>query len=156
MKTHRKMDDKLAEYRRKKAKQFEKTKLITSSFGSGSSSSSSYLNYLPFYPLICKILNYLASTPSAQYIAHKWRKVPLLGRVNVLCWVLWALGYLIALEIEFGIVYLTSSMIGLIFLNLGTKKEGEISAYSVFNPGCRRLDGTFSSDDFEKNVLHRQ
>lgn len=149
------MDDKLAEYRRKKAQQYEKTKISSSNFGSSSSSSSSLLNYLPFYPLICKIANHLASTRAAQMIAQNWRRVPLFGRVNVLYWVLWLLGYLIALEIEFGIVYLTSSLIGLIFLNLGTKREGEVSAYSVFNPGCRRLDGTFTSDDFEKNVLHR-
>lgn len=64
-------------------------------------------------------------------------------------------GYLLFLEHGFGIVYLTSSIIGVIFCNLGTREEGTLSAYSVFNPNFERLQGTFSSDDFERNVLHR-
>ena len=82
-------------------------------------------------------------------------RIPIIGSVQFLYFVLWLLGYLFMLEFGFGIVYLTSSIIGAIFLNLGKRREGEMSAYSVFNPGCKRLDGTFSSDDFERNVLHR-
>jgi hypothetical protein len=33
-----------------------------------------------------------------------------------------------------------------------TRKPGDKSAYSVFNPGCERIDGTFDYDKFEKSL----
>jgi hypothetical protein len=47
---------------------------------------------------------------------------------------------------EFGLVFFILALIVGIFLNLNwesTRKEGQLSAYSVFNPGGARLVGTF-------------
>ena len=86
----------------------------------------------------------------------KIENVPVISNVYFLYFLLWLIGYLLFLEFEFGIVYLTSSIIGVIFCNLGKREKGTLSAYSVFNPNFERLEGTFTSDDFERTVLHRQ
>ena len=44
--------------------------------------------------------------------------------------------------LEFGLVFFIVALIGAIFLNLNwisNRKEGQLSAYSVFNPGGTRL-----------------
>ncbi|VDL83403.1 unnamed protein product [Nippostrongylus brasiliensis] len=43
-----------------------------------------------------------------------------------------------------------------IWLSLGTRSEGEISAYSVFNPNCERLLGQMTAEHFERDVLRRR
>ena len=40
------------------------------------------------------------------------------------------------------------TIIVLIFLNLGERKPGQLSAYSVFNPNQERILGSMSSNDF--------
>lgn len=41
-----------------------------------------------------------------------------------------------------------------IFMNLGTKGEGDYSAYSVFNKGFVRILGTMTAEQFEKEIRH--
>ena len=40
------------------------------------------------------------------------------------------------------------TIIVLIFLNLGERKPGQLSAYSVFNPNQERMLGSMSPNDF--------
>jgi hypothetical protein len=53
-------------------------------------------------------------------------------------------------------MYLIFSGFALIFMNLGTREEGSLSAYSIFNKGYYSLLGTFKPEDvdgmFGKNV----
>lgn len=35
------------------------------------------------------------------------------------------------------------------------RKKTELSAYSVFNPNCVRLEGTFTAEQFENELLRR-
>lgn len=35
------------------------------------------------------------------------------------------------------------------------KKKGEASAYSVFNPNCEQIDGTFTAEQFERELLYK-
>lgn len=44
-------------------------------------------------------------------------------------------------------MYVIVSGFVLIFMNLGTKEKGSLSAYSVFNKGCKELLGTFNERD---------
>ena len=39
-----------------------------------------------------------------------------------------------------------------IFTNLGRRKDGEVSAYSLFNEDFRELPGTFNSDNVETHL----
>jgi hypothetical protein len=36
------------------------------------------------------------------------------------------------------------------------RKTGEMSAYSVFNPGCKAIDGTLTAEQFENEIRHRK
>lgn len=53
-------------------------------------------------------------------------------------------------------VYLLIAMIVAIYINLGTKKEGEASAYSVFNPGVQRLPGQLDADEIDRQIRSGQ
>ncbi|CAG9536110.1 unnamed protein product [Cercopithifilaria johnstoni] len=58
--------------------------------------------------------------------------------------------------IEFGLVFFIFSLFVLLFINLGKRKSGELSAYSVFNPQCERLPGTITAEHFERDLLKRK
>ena len=55
-------------------------------------------------------------------------------------------------------IYFILSCFYFIFTNLGKRKEGELSAYSVFNKGFKKLPGTFSPEDIlrGKSVIKEQ
>ena len=150
------METKLAEYRRLKNAEFKRSKTNQNFADSKRSTGIAWAHWIPFYSILTRIFTRISQTETVQRLGEKLGKIPIIGHINFLYFVLWTLLYLFMLEHGFGIVYLTSTIIGAIFLNLGKRREGELSAYSVFNPGCQRLDGTFTSDDFERNVLHRR
>ncbi|XP_037807667.1 uncharacterized protein LOC119601046 [Lucilia sericata] len=66
----------------------------------------------------------------------------------------WVTLYIIAIELQFGIVYLMFSALAGIYLNTrtGPKKRNEISAYSVFNKNCESIDGTLKAEQFEREI----
>lgn len=69
---------------------------------------------------------------------------------------MWIFAWLFCIENQFGAVFFVVSMIFFIYYNTRTgRKDGnKLSAYSVFNPNCERIDGTFTSEQFEKELLH--
>ncbi|KAM7361490.1 SAYSVFN motif domain containing 1 [Cochliomyia hominivorax] len=66
----------------------------------------------------------------------------------------WVTLYIIAIELQFGIVFLMFSALAGIYLNTrtGPKKRNEISAYSVFNKNCESIDGTLKAEQFEREI----
>jgi Uncharacterized conserved domain (SAYSvFN) len=54
---------------------------------------------------------------------------------------LWFAGAPVAAHFSVGPLYVLGTMLALILTNLGTRKAGELSAYSIFNPGARQLPG---------------
>uniref|UniRef100_A0A1B0A1H7 SAYSvFN domain-containing protein n=1 Tax=Glossina pallidipes TaxID=7398 RepID=A0A1B0A1H7_GLOPL len=66
----------------------------------------------------------------------------------------WITLYVIAIELQFGIVYLMLSILVGIYCNTrtGPKKPDEISAYSVFNKNCESIDGTLKAEQFEREM----
>uniref|UniRef100_A0A1A9W7E0 SAYSvFN domain-containing protein n=1 Tax=Glossina brevipalpis TaxID=37001 RepID=A0A1A9W7E0_9MUSC len=66
----------------------------------------------------------------------------------------WITLYVIAIELQFGIVYLMISALVGIYCNTRTGKrlQGEISAYSVFNKNCESIDGTLKAEQFEREM----
>ena len=73
---------------------------------------------------------------------------------------LWICLLIVFIKIEFALVYIATSGFALIYLNLGNegdkRKRGDedasMSAYSVFNPGLQSIDGTFTAQQFEKQM----
>ena len=70
--------------------------------------------------------------------------------VSVIVWLLcWAL----FMQFEFGLVFFSISLIAFIFISLGKRRSNrELSAYSVFNPECRRLPGTLTGEHVDKGI----
>ncbi|CAM9879875.1 unnamed protein product [Scytosiphon promiscuus] len=67
----------------------------------------------------------------------------------------WLLGWSFFIWLEFGAVYFIVSAMAMIFMNLGDREEGEWSAYSVFNAGCRALLGTMNAEQFEREIMRQ-
>ena len=57
---------------------------------------------------------------------------------------------------DLGPVYILAAIIITIFTHLGQKKEGEASAYSVFNPGVQRLPGQLDADVLDEQIRRGQ
>ncbi|XP_023938811.1 SAYSvFN domain-containing protein 1 [Bicyclus anynana] len=68
--------------------------------------------------------------------------------------IIWVTLYAIFLKLQFGAVFFIVSILIGICLNTRTrpKKEGEVSAYSVFNQNCTSIDGTLKAEQFEKEI----
>ncbi|KAL2791777.1 SAYSvFN domain-containing protein 1 isoform 2 [Daubentonia madagascariensis] len=75
--------------------------------------------------------------------------------LKVLLWLV-LLGLFV--ELEFGLPYFVLSLF--YWMYVGTrgpeeKKEGEKSAYSVFNPGCEAIQGTLTAEQLERELQFR-
>ena len=75
-----------------------------------------------------------------------------LSTKNIIIFIIWYSLYRIFLKFNFGAVYFMITIIVLIFLNLGERKPGKLSAYSVFNPNQERILGSMSPNDFGLGV----
>ncbi|KAL4437074.1 hypothetical protein ABPG75_004213 [Micractinium tetrahymenae] len=64
----------------------------------------------------------------------------------------WMAGARAAAAWELGPIYIIASIIALMLLNLGTRREGEWSAYSLFNRGMRRLPGQMTAEQLDAQV----
>ena len=54
---------------------------------------------------------------------------------------LWLILFVLFIQLEFGAVYFVISLLIIIYLNTSKRKNGQISAYSVFNPNMERIQG---------------
>lgn len=74
--------------------------------------------------------------------------------LRVVYFAFWVTLYIIAIELQFGIVFLMFSALAGIYLNTrtGPRKRNEISAYSVFNKNCESIDGTLKAEQFEREI----
>jgi len=72
----------------------------------------------------------------------------------ILKFILWILLYYVFLRLEFGTVYFIFSIFVLMFTNLGKRKKGEMSAYSVFNKNQKALPGSLQASQFEAEIKH--
>ena len=68
--------------------------------------------------------------------------------------VLWLLLWKFFIEIQFGAVYFILSVSYICYRNTrtGPSDPTRLSAYSVFNANQERLDGTFTTEQFEKEI----
>ncbi|XP_051889866.1 SAYSvFN domain-containing protein 1 isoform X2 [Pristis pectinata] len=78
--------------------------------------------------------------------------------VTVLKFLLWLVLLGLFIELEFGLVYFVLSMFYWIYIGTrdpSEKKQGEVSAYSVFNPGCKAIEGSLTAEQFERELQYR-
>lgn len=67
---------------------------------------------------------------------------------------LWLCLWKFFIEIGFGAVYFIVGCSYVMYRNTrtGPREGGALSAYSVFNPNQERIDGTFTAEQFEKEL----
>jgi len=69
--------------------------------------------------------------------------------IKVLVWVCLQVVFV---KIEFGAVFFLFTCIFLMLTNMGKRRSGEMSAYSVFNPNCESIQGTFTAQQLERGM----
>lgn len=66
---------------------------------------------------------------------------------------LWLTLFVIFIRLEFGAIYFIISLLYLMWRSLGARRRrNELSAYSVFNPNFEKIQGTFSAEDYDKQL----
>ncbi|PKU47171.1 say domain-containing protein 1 [Limosa lapponica baueri] len=90
--------------------------------------------------------------PGGAAAAPVWAR-PLLLKV-----LLWAVLLALFAELELGLPYFVLSL--LYWMYAGTRgpaerRRGELSAYSVFNPGCTAIAGTLTAEQLERELYYR-
>lgn len=80
----------------------------------------------------------------------------LLARVPLVRLASWFVALRIAHERELGPVFVLATGFALIIRNLGRRRAGQASAYSIFNDGFARLPGQLTADDVDDALMHRR
>jgi hypothetical protein len=71
----------------------------------------------------------------------------------VIKFLLWLTLLIIFIRLEFGIVYFIISLLYLMWSTMDCRRRrNELSAYSVFNPNCEKIQGTFSAEDYDRQL----
>ncbi|CAM8880832.1 unnamed protein product [Rhodiola kirilowii] len=66
--------------------------------------------------------------------------------------IMWFILAPIAHKWDLGPVYILGTGFAIIFLNLGKRQAGDVSAYSIFNEDFRELPGTFNADRLDRDM----
>ena len=84
----------------------------------------------------------------------RWTKGRLLAVLAAIVWLV--LFYVLTVHYHVGNFYVMVSVFFGVFFGLGfsERREGEVSAYSIFNRGVRRLLGTFTATDIDHMMRH--
>nr|XP_002130031.1 SAYSvFN domain-containing protein 1 [Ciona intestinalis] len=141
--------DKLAEYRARKKAEFE-TCMPNFSRPSRTKRENAVV------ALINRWIRRALNSRLFLMIKDKVSSLPVIGRPFVLKLVLWLILFGLFVELEFGMVFCILSAFVFIYFNTSTnrRRSNELSAYSVFNKNCERLDGTFTAEQFERELRH--
>lgn len=78
-----------------------------------------------------------------------------LSATTYMYFTLWLAGAALFIYWDFTSLYVIFTFFLLIFTNLGERKAGEMSAYSVFNEGFTELMGTLNADQVDQQLRHR-
>ncbi|CAN0842973.1 hypothetical protein LINGRAHAP2_LOCUS3733 [Linum grandiflorum] len=66
--------------------------------------------------------------------------------------ILWFILAPVANRWHIGPLYILGTGFAIIFLNLGRRQAGELSAYSIFNEDFRELPGTLNADRVDRDI----
>ncbi len=100
-----------------------------------------------------KLPKFIENSWLGHHLIDSHFAIPMSRILKVILWfILWGL----FIELEFGAVYFVISLMFVIYFTMrsGSRKQGEPSAYSVFNPGCEQLDGTLTAEQFESELRY--
>jgi hypothetical protein len=127
------MEAKLAEFRKKHA---QKKPLIN------------------WYELSSRVSSIFSSKPkSNEEIEEEGEESVTNWKIILIKFLLWLTSFVIFIRIEFGAIYFIVSLLYLMWCSLDRRRRrNELSAYSVFNPNFEKIQGTFSGEDYERQL----
>ncbi|CAF0872021.1 unnamed protein product [Rotaria sp. Silwood1] len=74
-------------------------------------------------------------------------------QIILLKFFVWLTLFLIFIRLEFGAIYFIISLLYLMWSSLGSRRRrNQLSAYSVFNPNFEKIQGTFSAEDYDRQL----
>lgn len=74
--------------------------------------------------------------------------------LRVLKLLLWFCLWGLFIELQFGAVFFSISLLLFVYFNTRTgPKDDKLSAYSVFNKDCERIQGTLTAEQLQKNMF---
>ena len=138
------MEEKLAEFRRKKAKEN-----LSKKIQSICSSIPSRFSFLSNTSSITDELNE-NEINEVKEVKTNWVIISFKA-------FLWLTFFILFIHWQFGTIYLIISLFYVIYCNLGVgtgRRKNQLSAYSVFNPRFEKLQGTFSGEDYDRQLRH--
>ncbi|XP_056344187.1 SAYSvFN domain-containing protein 1 isoform X2 [Oenanthe melanoleuca] len=99
-----------------------------------------------------------AEGPRAAAVRPGAAAAPVWARPLLLKVLLWAVLLALFAELELGLPFFVLSL--LYWMYAGTRgpaerRPGELSAYSVFNPGCAAIAGTLTAEQLERELHYR-
>jgi len=73
--------------------------------------------------------------------------------IIVIKFLLWLTLLIIFIRLEFGAIYFIISVLYLMWSTMDSRRRrNELSAYSVFNPNFEKIQGTFSAEDYDRQL----
>lgn len=146
------MEKKLKEYRQKQAS----TKPAVSPQSCIRPLQNNSRKTSSFVTILKKIEAYVVQSRLFLFASNALVDLPVIGNIFILKLILWLILFGLAVEVEFAMVYCVLSALLFIYLNTSTEKrnKNQKSAYSVFNENCERLQGTFTAEQFDKQLRH--
>lgn len=127
------MEAKLAEFRRKQAQ--EKPWINWSELRSRFSSSS--------------------TKPSQSDDEIESKSSIINWKILVIKFLIWLTLFVIFIRLEFGAIYFIISLLYFMWSSLDSRRRrNQLSAYSVFNPNFEKIQGTFSAEDYDRQLRH--
>ena len=138
------MEEKLAEYRARKAREFNGGENFKDQTTQSDSGGAEYQD--------SRIWS--KSKESNFELGNIGRFFNRLYGINgILKIALWFSLWMFFIKIEFGAVFFAISLIIVLYFSMNnSRNKDELSAYSVFNENFERLDGTFTAEQFDKSL----
>ncbi|XP_063427443.1 SAYSvFN domain-containing protein 1-like [Mytilus trossulus] len=150
------MEEKLAQYRAAKQKQYYKTQTLSERLFR----FCSWIQ-LPYFKKEDKTTTVATNDYPNQYVLQPKPKsiiqklldhIPRYIQLSVLLSVWLGLWYYF-IQLQFGAVYFAISVLFIMYFSMRTERDpNHLSAYSVFNKNCERIDGTFTAEQLEKEL----
>lgn len=85
--------------------------------------------------------------------------IAIVYRVSWRFWILlalWIMASSFLSQFHLGPVFFVATIFMLMFLNLGARKDGSFSAYSIFNPEVQRLPGQLTAEHMDRQARRGQ
>ncbi|XP_077993894.1 SAYSvFN domain-containing protein 1-like [Glandiceps talaboti] len=144
------VEDQLAEYRARKARECGHTP-------HQSENGHASANKNVFEDNNGTVKHDVQVTPNkfTQYLQRYRFNGTVTNRTILKC-ILWVILLVLFVIIEFAAIFIIVTLFYVVFTNLrsgGTRQPGELSAYSVFNPNCERIDGTLTAEQLQREMM---